>query len=74
MVGAPMLLTLGLMGIMAVMLAAGFGLRAWQDWLDTKRLRIDRDETDRHGGGPPDLVELRRRVRRLEFIAEGRSD
>ena len=52
----------------AVALVSAAGLRAWRQWLEVKRLEIT-------GRGAPhtrsELGELRRRVRRLEALANG---
>ncbi|MEA3003829.1 MAG: hypothetical protein QOH81_2617 [Sphingomonadales bacterium] len=55
-------LTLGL-GLVSVA-----GLRAWRQWLELKR-----SEISRHGpaAARSDLGELKRRVRRLEALANG---
>lgn len=45
-------------------------LRAWTDWLDLKRLELDRPE--RRGPAPsPEMAELKKRLRKLEAIADG---
>ena len=47
-------------------------LRAWQGWLDLKRLELGGDASAKRGGGMAELIEmadLRERVRKLESIA-----
>ena len=60
-------LPLALLLTLAVALVSVAGLRAWRQWLDVKSLEIAR------GSGRPraELGELRRRVRRLEALANG---
>lgn len=62
------LLPLALLLTLAVALVSAAGLSAWRQWLEVKRLEIA-------GRGPPrarsELGELRRRVRRLEALANG---
>ena len=50
------------------------GLRAWNGWLDLKKLELAHDAGDR--GLPPatgriEIADLRERVRKLEAIAAG---
>jgi hypothetical protein len=54
--------TLGLAAAVAVC------LRGWRDWLEVKRIEIERR---RPGALSADLAGLRERVRRLETIASG---
>ena len=65
---AAALLPLALLLTLAVALVSAAGLHAWRQWLDVKRLEIA-------GRGAPrtrsELGELRRRVRRLEALANG---
>lgn len=55
--------------------AAGFaGLKAWNGWLDLKRLELTQNCAER--GLPPasgriEMADLRERVRKLEAIAAG---
>ena len=61
-------LPLVLLLTLAVGLVSIAGLRAWRQWLDVKRLEI----AGRGTAGPRgELGELRRRVRRLEALANG---
>ncbi len=59
------LLPLALLLTLAIALVSAAGLRAWRQWLEVKRLEI--------AGGTPrtELGELRRRIRRLEALANG---
>jgi hypothetical protein len=55
--------------------AAGWaGLKAWNGWLDLKRLELNHGFAD-HGippaGGRIEMADLRERVRKLEAIAAG---
>ena len=55
--------------------AAGFaGLKAWNGWLDLKRLELHHGFAD-HGipaaGGRIEMADLKERVRKLEAIAAG---
>ena len=53
---------------LAVALVSVAGLHAWRQWLEVKRLEI----AGRSGARPKaELGELRRRVRRLEALANG---
>lgn len=50
------------------------GLKAWNGWLDLKRLELTHEHADR--GLPPangriEIADLRERVRKLEAIAAG---
>lgn len=58
-------------GTAAVAIAAGAGLRGWQEWLDLRRAQIGEGSAQRRPGAPVELTELRARVRRLEAIASG---
>lgn len=64
------LLTLASAGLIAVTMASAAALRGWSDWLDVRRMELERRRPHR----PADLSELRRRVRRLEAIADGTRD
>ncbi len=59
-------------GTVAVTVAAATALRGWEDWLDLRRLELDRTSPGAARTTPrPDLSDLRARVRRLEAIANG---
>lgn len=66
MIGASILLAIGLAGMVA--------LKGWQAWLDFKRLELA-SQTGDHGlppaGGRIELADLKERVRKLEAIASG---
>jgi hypothetical protein len=49
-------------------LVSAAGLRAWLQWLELKRTQIAQSG---RANGRPDLGELKRRVRRLEALANG---
>ena len=69
----------GLFALSALVLAALFGLKAWQGWLDLKKLELASgvavprsDETGTaQAGGRIELADLKERVRKLEAIASG---
>jgi hypothetical protein len=58
-------------GTTAVGVTAAAALRAWQDWLKVRRLELGGSSAGRAPGARPEIAELRRRVRRLEAIANG---
>lgn len=64
-----LLVALGSVGTLAITAAAGAALKAWEAWLEVRRLEIEA----RRSRGPAglDLAELKERVRRIEAIAEG---
>lgn len=70
-------LTIGVLSasILTGLAAAGWaGLKAWNGWLELKRLELTHDAADR--GLPPasgriEIADLRERVRKLEAIAAG---
>jgi len=71
-----LVLTAGL--LVAVIVLAGAGLRAWQGWLDLKRSELDRAGTGRAseegsglGTARIELADLKERIRKLEAIASG---
>jgi hypothetical protein len=71
-----LVLTAGL--LVAVIVLAGAGLRAWQGWLDLKRSELDRtgsgrsaDEGSGIGTARIELADLKERIRKLEAIASG---
>jgi hypothetical protein len=65
----PTLLPFAAAALTATALAAGAGLRAWQDWLALQRERLGAGRPAKKQTG--DLTALRARVRRLEAIANG---
>ncbi len=58
-------LSLALLLTLAVTLASVAGLRAWRQWLELKRIQIATPRTR------AEIGEMRRRVRRLEALANG---
>jgi hypothetical protein len=55
-------------------LASWAGLKAWQGWLELKRLELGQSVGDRTvppAGGRIEIADLRERVRKLEAIAAG---
>ena len=58
-------------GTLAVLAAAVALLRAWQGWLELRRLEIDRRQGARAAPRRIEMADLRDRVRRLEAIADG---
>lgn len=63
------LVTLTGAAVAALAIATGAALRGWNQWLDLKRLESGDARGATPGGG--EIGELRRRVRRLEAIANG---
>ena len=60
-----------LVGLGAASLA---GLKAWNGWLDLKKMELTHDVGDRHlppAGNRIEMADLRERVRKLEAIAAG---
>ena len=60
-----------LVGLGAAALA---GLKAWNGWLDLKKMELTHDVGDRHlppAGNRIEMADLRERVRKLEAIAAG---
>lgn len=55
--------------------AASFaGLKAWNGWLELKRLELTHDLGDRHlppASGRIEMADLKERIRKLEAIAAG---
>ena len=61
----------GIAGIGAASLA---GLKAWNNWLEFKKMELNHDLGDRHlppAGGRIEMADLKERVRKLEAIAAG---
>lgn len=71
------IITAGLIGLTALVLSASFLLKAWQGWLDLKKMELAsgsprQDEpTASPAGGRIELADLKERVRKLEAIAAG---
>jgi hypothetical protein len=66
------LLTLAATGTFALAIAASAGLRGWQEWLELRRAQLSEPGAKR-SSAPPELIDLRARVRRLEAIANGQN-
>jgi hypothetical protein len=64
-----LLLTLALAATLAVALAAAVALKAWQGWLELRRLQAAGSRPGARPSGRIDIADLRDRVRRLEAIA-----
>ena len=67
-------------GLIALAVLIGLGtatwaaLRAWNGWLELKRLELCRDGADRSlppAGGRIEIADIKERVRKLEAIAAG---
>ena len=63
----PAALPLAALSTAAIALVSAAGLRAWRQWLELKRAELARGRA----GGGAEIGELRRRVRRLEALANG---
>ena len=61
--------------LVAVGVAAWAGLKAWQGWLELKRMELVNGRAEAHmpaaAGGRIELADLKERVRKLEAIAAG---
>jgi len=66
----------GLLALIGIALAAGIALKAWNNWLELKKMEL----ACRTGEGPADtaatggrieLADLKARIRKLEAIASG---
>ncbi len=58
----------------AIGTACWAGLKAWNGWLELKRMELTQAVGDRgvpQAGGRIEVADLRERVRKLEAIAEG---
>lgn len=65
------LVTFAAAGTLAVLVAVAALLRAWQGWLELKRLEIDRRRGIVTAPRRIEIADLKDRVRRLEAIADG---
>jgi hypothetical protein len=63
-------ITLGMTATAAIAIAAVAGLKGWQEWLELRRIELSSGQRRRRNV-PPELSELRERVRRLEAVANG---
>jgi hypothetical protein len=68
MIGSAIPLPLAASATLAFALVSAAGLRAWLQWLELKRTQISKSGP---AAGRSDLGELKRRVRRLEALANG---
>ena len=61
--------------VIAGMSAAGWaGLKAWNGWLDLKRMELQQNSGDRTlppASGRIEMADLKERIRKLEAIAAG---
>ncbi len=65
---------LGASIIVALSGASMAGLKAWNGWLELKKMELTHDVGDRHlppAGNRIEMADLRERVRKLEAIAAG---
>ena len=61
-------------GVVGLSIASAAGLKAWNGWLDVKRLELSCGGGDRSLPSPMariDVADLKERVRKLEAIAAG---
>ena len=66
-----LLLAVASTATLGVALTSAALLRGWQEWLDIRQMRIGRGGFGRASAANGEIAELRRRVRRLEEIANG---
>ena len=64
------LLALASTGTLALGVTAAATLKAWHEWLELRRMQIEKTK-GRGSGRRAELAELRERVKRLEVIANG---
>ena len=67
---ADMVIAIAGTGFAGLAIATIATLRAWNQWLELRRLAILRG-AGRGAGGTSEIAELRKRVRKLEAIASG---
>ena len=66
------LVTLSILALAAIGLTSGAGLRAWNGWLEIRRLELARRDLGApSAAGRIELADLKERVRKLEAIAAG---
>ncbi len=66
------LLALSVLALAGIGLASGAALRAWNGWLDIRRLELARRDLGApSAAGRIELADLKERVRKLEAIAAG---
>ena len=75
MMGADSILIIGAVSLTALVIAAGFMLKAWQGWLEVRKMEIAQhgaaDALPSPAGGRIEIADLKERVRKLEAIANG---
>ncbi len=64
------LLALASSGTLALGVTAAATLKAWHEWLELRRMQIEKTKA-RGTGRRAELAELRKRIKRLEVIANG---
>ena len=73
--GADSILIIGAVSLTALVIAAGFMLKAWQGWLEVRKMEIAQhgstDALPSPAGGRIEIADLKERVRKLEAIANG---
>jgi len=70
MIDAASLLAFASAGTLALGVTAVATLKAWHEWLDLRRLQIEKRKPPASRRGN-ELADLRKRVKRLEAIANG---
>lgn len=65
------LIALAAAATLALLVATAAALRAWQGWLELKRLQVDRRHGAQSASRRIEIADLRDRVRKLEAIADG---
>ena len=75
MMGPETILAIGAVTLAAILIAATFGLKGWQGWLELRKLEIAHgglhDAPSQLTGGRIEIADLKERVRKLEQIASG---
>lgn len=75
MIGADNMLLLGMIGLLALIVASAFALKGWQGWLEIRKLEIASSGRDEAQAPPTgnriEIADLKERVRKLEQIASG---
>lgn len=66
----PAILALASSGLVAAAVTTAAALKGWSGWLELRRLELS---SGRRHEGTGEVSELKRRVRRLEAIADGRE-
>jgi hypothetical protein len=69
---AAMLMAMASAGIVGLAIVSAALLRGWTGWLEVRRLEIQGSRASEEAPAPPpELRDLRERVRKLEAIANG---